>query len=704
MAVNPINEVVRLKHNLQGAGYLKRGRPPKFSATQFYPRALENDLFDTLRAELDRLAELNTVAALQGIRDDLNEMNALQIELSAEFVNRSRQIGERIAENAGANFSKQVDMIIGRPYYPPGFQAPILNDWHEEFQTLCISAAQDGKKAIAATVAIAKEKGWNKGQLEAEIKKILPPETRHRAELIARTETGKLNSRCTLATYEEVGIKYYKWLTTMDGRERESHAELNGVICSVENPDVYFKENPENPLRPLEFARTGKMYHGHPGTDFQCRCSMVMWDPEIDGQFEVKEDQRRAELERQEAEEKARQEEEERKAKEREAEEARKRQEAEEKARAEMEEKARKKAEAKYKRELKKAEEAAKKAKEAEEAAKATKSQAESTLRLLQAANARHANRTAEQVENIRKRWEWRTKWHELSIKLKEYESFRETSAYKKLSKPDRTRVDFYVNYLRRLYNSKYPSGKEEAVFVYIKNLYDCLDRYREKGEYIINYTSMLKQGQKEMKANKTMDAKKLFANDEEARDMLTRFGVVKGKPMTLEEADNGKENPSYNKVNKSDINCQSCVVVHEMRMRGYNVFTLPKTSSNADFLSRKTEAAWKNVKPYTIKSNGLNEAVKELKDFAKEKGRYNVVVEWKRGRSGHIFTVINDGKEIYIHEAQSTNSKRWKMPLEEYLKDAKINVVFGKPSIYRVDNAELDFDNIEGIFSIYPK
>ena len=40
---------------------------------------------------------------------------------------------------------------------------------------------------------------------------------------------------------------------------------------------------------PIEtfFPRTGEMYHGHPGTDFQCRCSMVMWDPFIDGKYEV---------------------------------------------------------------------------------------------------------------------------------------------------------------------------------------------------------------------------------------------------------------------------------------------------------------------------------------------------------------------------------------------------------------------------------
>lgn len=76
----------------------------------------------------------------------------------------------------------------------------------------------------------------------------------------------------------------------MDGRERGSHAEMNNVICSVSNPDVYYEENPKDPMHPIEKPRTGSMVHLHPGEDFQCRCSMVMWDPYINGSYEVKEE------------------------------------------------------------------------------------------------------------------------------------------------------------------------------------------------------------------------------------------------------------------------------------------------------------------------------------------------------------------------------------------------------------------------------
>ena len=63
---------------------------------------------------------------------------------------------------------------------------------------------------------------------------------------------------------------------------------MNGLICSVSNPNVYYTENANAPLHPLEHFRTAEMFHGNPGEDFQCRCSMVAWDPEIDGMYEVK--------------------------------------------------------------------------------------------------------------------------------------------------------------------------------------------------------------------------------------------------------------------------------------------------------------------------------------------------------------------------------------------------------------------------------
>lgn len=439
MYVSPINEIVRLQQNLKAAGQQKRGRHPVFNANMFYPRKLENELNDLLRAELERIFLENMAVALNGLglRDDVAEMNAAPVVLSSGFLEKSKNFAERVNANAGDTYQKQVELIIGRPYYPPTAQREILEAWHDEFQALCISAGQDGKKKIAMTVAVAKEKGWNKKQTEEAIRALLPAETKHRAELIARTETGKLNSRCVRETYAQTGVKYYKWLTTIDGRERETHAAMNGQICDVSDPDVIYEENPNNPLRPIKKNKTGEMVHLHPGQDFQCRCTMVMWEPEIDGKYEVTEDHEREEAERLEMEEKARQEEAERKAREREAEEEKKRQEAAEKARAEMEKKAQQRAEAKYKRELKKAQEAERKAKEAEEAAKGTKSQAESALRLLQAANARHAKRTAEQTEALRNRFNERFERTAAMKEIIEYakKSNAEFLAVKKLEK-----------------------------------------------------------------------------------------------------------------------------------------------------------------------------------------------------------------------------------------------------------------------------
>ena len=67
---------------------------------------------------------------------------------------------------------------------------------------------------------------------------------------------------------------------------------MNGVICSVSNPNVYYEDTPDG-LK--EHPRTDEMFRGNPGEDFQCRCSMVAWDPEIDGMYEVKDPEAEAE-------------------------------------------------------------------------------------------------------------------------------------------------------------------------------------------------------------------------------------------------------------------------------------------------------------------------------------------------------------------------------------------------------------------------
>lgn len=79
--------------------------------------------------------------------------------------------------------------------------------------------------------------------------------TESRALLIARTETARANASITQARAAGIGVKGYYWRTTMDGAERDSHADMNGL----------FVEYAKEPT--LDDGTTG-----HAGTFPNCRC------------------------------------------------------------------------------------------------------------------------------------------------------------------------------------------------------------------------------------------------------------------------------------------------------------------------------------------------------------------------------------------------------------------------------------------------
>lgn len=74
-----------------------------------------------------------------------------------------------------------------------------------------------------------------------------------RAEVIARTEVGKLNSQLTKTRMEAAGVTKYRWQASMDERTRPEHAARNGRIYEWSKPPS----------------------GGHPGEDFQCRCVAI---------------------------------------------------------------------------------------------------------------------------------------------------------------------------------------------------------------------------------------------------------------------------------------------------------------------------------------------------------------------------------------------------------------------------------------------
>lgn len=75
------------------------------------------------------------------------------------------------------------------------------------------------------------------------------------ARRLARTEVAKAQAALVQSQSAELGIKQYVWRTVKDGAVRESHAHMDGKICSWDSP-------PE--------VEPGQFYH--PGGIYNCRC------------------------------------------------------------------------------------------------------------------------------------------------------------------------------------------------------------------------------------------------------------------------------------------------------------------------------------------------------------------------------------------------------------------------------------------------
>lgn len=104
------------------------------------------------------------------------------------------------------------------------------------------------------------------GKRASEISKYLKNIGISRADLIARTETGKVATAVSRSRSESLGLKAYIWKTSLDKRVRFSHRMMRNVICFWNEQPIPGKLEPKN-----------KNYRpAHPGEDFNCRCLAVV--------------------------------------------------------------------------------------------------------------------------------------------------------------------------------------------------------------------------------------------------------------------------------------------------------------------------------------------------------------------------------------------------------------------------------------------
>lgn len=157
--------------------------------------------------------------------------------------------------------------------------------------------------------------------------------------------------------------------------------------------------------------------------------------------------------------------------------------------------------------------------------------------------------------------------------------------------------------------------------------------------------------------------------------------GITPGAAMNFEKADGLKPNPNFNKGGGYRINCQSCVVTYEMRRRGYNLQTLPKTpGSMLDVLSHNTSLAWvdrSTGKPpaYIIPGQKTaNDTFTFLQNELKSNNRYTIQFAWK-GRGGHIVHIYKERGVLNIYDPQCAELHKGDAVLE-YLKRVRPTTV----------------------------
>lgn len=224
-----------------------------------------------------------------------------------------------------------------------------------------------------------------------------------------------------------------------------------------------------------------------------------------------------------------------------------------------------------------------------------------------------------------------------------------------------------------------------------------------------------------------------------QTRESLTNSGVLpppkpvmypsdtplytKGKPMTHNEADSSNCNPNYSKPDYKvkvasgvfhkmsyTSNCATCVLVYELRRRGYNVKAKPHDDtvsqgylSSADnmtpFMSSHSVGAYytpdgKNATAMmSATATTPKKVIEWMKETIQDGQRYIIRVVWKKGNYGHVMIAERENGEMFIFDPQTGEHYKTELEIEALLKTVKLKPSNKKSSLWllRCDNVLID-------------
>ena len=271
---------------LQNNGKRKRGRKPVFNASQFYPWKVELEMKEFIASMMRENGKLLKELALLGYQaDGLDDVNAADVVTPSNIEEKAGDFFREVSDFSSRKMDDFAEKTVGRTIgYIPN-QSKLRDDFVNNFVANCKSAAEDQKKEIAA--AVYKHRMFpneDSGSLVKEINSINTKYTKNKSKFIARNETGNLNGAIQRTQMEGAGFRYYKWMCMLDGVTRDTHRSMNGLVCDWEDDTVYSDDGGKTWKK-----RTGSMFIGQPGQDYNCRCTAIPFDPELEDDYEVKE-------------------------------------------------------------------------------------------------------------------------------------------------------------------------------------------------------------------------------------------------------------------------------------------------------------------------------------------------------------------------------------------------------------------------------
>lgn len=160
------------------------------------------------------------------------------------YKNKSRAIGQALKAGVAEQETGAVAMAL-------------LNEQVALIQSIPVEAGLRAQKIAADNFLLGRRAEVDQSLVD-QLKQEMGMSTQvavNRAKLIARTETARANASFVQARANAIGVTHYRWITTMDGGERESHRKMNGKIIPYDRPPN------------LSDGTTG-----HAGTFPNCRC------------------------------------------------------------------------------------------------------------------------------------------------------------------------------------------------------------------------------------------------------------------------------------------------------------------------------------------------------------------------------------------------------------------------------------------------